>query len=54
MTSEKNRMRPMPIKGTPYHHQIKAFDFVCSLFGLKGGDDPLSIRSSGAALLMEM
>jgi hypothetical protein len=54
MTSEKNRMRPMMIKGTPYHHQIEAFDFVCSLFGLKGGDDPFSIRSCGAALLMEM
>jgi hypothetical protein len=54
MRTEKNRMQPMPVKGTPYHHQRQAFDFVCGLFGLKGGDDPLSIRSCGAALLMEM
>ena len=25
---------PMPIKATPYRHQIEAFNFVCGLFGL--------------------
>ena len=29
---------PMPIKATPYRHQIEAFNFVCGLFGLLPGD----------------
>ena len=46
---------PMPIKATPYRHQVEAFNFVCGLFGLaEGGDDENSIRSRGAGLLMEM
>lgn len=48
---------PMPIKATPYRHQIEAFNFVCGLFGLLpgGGDVPHSIKTSpGCALLMEM
>lgn len=32
---------PMPVKVTPYRHQVEAFNFVCTLFGLaepeKGG-----------------
>jgi hypothetical protein len=47
----------MPIKGTPYNHQIEAFNFVCRLFGLaRGGDVTISINSTlnSAALLMEM
>jgi hypothetical protein len=45
---------PMPIKGRPYKHQIRAFNFICSLFGLlKGGGFP-AISGWGAALLMEM
>ena len=45
---------PMPIKGRPYKHQIRAFNFICSLFGLlKGGGFP-TISGWGAALLMEM
>lgn len=44
---------PMPIKGRPYNHQIRAFNFICSLFGLlKGGVSAIS--GWGAALLMEM
>lgn len=44
----------MPIKGRPYKHQIRAFNFICSLFGLvKGGGVP-AISGWGAALLMEM
>lgn len=30
---------PMPIKATPYQHQIEAFNFVCGLFGLLPGGD---------------
>ena len=30
---------PMPIKATPYRHQIEAFNFVCGLFGLLPGGD---------------
>ena len=44
----------MPVKGRPYKHQIRAFNFICSLFGLlKGGGVP-AISGWGAALLMEM
>ena len=48
---------PMPIRATPYRHQIEAFNFVCGLFGLlpEEGGVPHSIKtSSGCALLMEM
>lgn len=30
---------PMPIKATPYRHQIEAFNFVCGLYGLLPGGD---------------
>ncbi len=30
---------PMPIRATPYRHQIEAFNFVCELFGLLPGGD---------------
>lgn len=39
----------LPIRAAPYRHQVKAFEFACGLFGLRG--DPVS---TGAALLMEM
>ena len=48
----------MPITAIPYQHQIRAYHFVCKLFGLEeGGDDYISIKRGtpdGAALLMEM
>lgn len=45
----------MPIKATPYQHQIKGFNFACRLMGIeKGGDDPIHSISRGSALLMEM
>lgn len=40
----------MPIKANPYEHQIKAFAFVCGLFGIFNAP----YYSRGAALLMEM
>lgn len=40
----------MPIKVNPYEHQIKAFGFVCGLFGIFNAP----YYSRGAALLMEM
>lgn len=42
---------PMPIRATPYQHQIEAFNFACGLFGLLSGG---SKESDGCALLMEM
>jgi len=48
------QLLPMPIKAQPYAHQRDAFTFVCSLFGIQGGDASLSISSRGSALLMEM
>lgn len=42
---------PMPIRATPYKHQIEAFNFVCGKFGLVPAN---GMASSGAALLMEM
>ncbi|MGI6121335.1 MAG: DEAD/DEAH box helicase [Saccharofermentanales bacterium] len=42
---------PMPIRATPYKHQINAFNFVCGKFGLVPAD---GVSSNGAALLMEM
>lgn len=31
---------PMPIRATPYRHQVEAFNFVCGLFSLlsEGGE----------------
>lgn len=29
---------PMPIKATPYQHQVNAFNFVCVMFGLAEND----------------
>lgn len=40
----------MPLKVTPYKHQIKAFEFVCGLFGIFNAP----YYSRGAALFMEM
>ena len=42
---------PMPIRATPYKHQVDAFNFVCGLFGLIPS---AGMASTGAALLMEM
>jgi hypothetical protein len=48
-------MSNLPIKATPYKHQVNAYNFALSLFGeAEGGDYENSIRSRGAALLMEM
>lgn len=48
---EKQQQYPlMPIKANPYRHQCEAFELVCRLFGIAGGD----AISQGAALLMEM
>jgi SNF2 family DNA or RNA helicase len=44
---------PMPIKATPYAHQVAAFNFVCNKFGLLP-DAAYSSCGCGAALLMEM
>jgi len=30
---------PMPIKVAPYRHQIEAFNFVCTKFGLVHGGE---------------
>ncbi len=30
---------PMPIKAKPYRHQIEAFNFVCTKFGLVHGGE---------------
>ena len=54
MHPKRKEIIPMLIKGKPYKHQIHAFNFICSLFGLlKGGGVP-AISGWGAALLMEM
>ena len=29
---------PMPIKVTPYAHQIRAYNFACKIMELAGGD----------------
>ncbi len=42
---------PMPIRATPYRHQIDAFNFVCGKFDLI---QAIGMASPGAALLMEM
>ncbi len=49
MTSKHMEML-MPIKVTPFKHQVKAFDFACDKFGILDGVK----KSSGVALLMEM
>ena len=41
----------LPIKATPYRHQIEAHEYACGLFGLPPGG---AMRSGGCALLMEM
>ena len=48
---EVNPVLPVPIKATPYQHQIEAFNFACGLFGLIPGSRR---ESGGCALLMEM
>jgi hypothetical protein len=30
----------MPIKAVPYEHQVKAFNFVCELFGVVKSGEP--------------
>ena len=47
---EENRPA-LPIKATPYQHQIEAYRFACGLFGLLPGGGN---ESGGCALLMEM
>lgn len=54
MNSDKAPLLPMPIKATPYSHQVAAFNFACRLFGLLEGGDVRSISSRGIAYLMEM
>ena len=41
----------LPIKATPYRHQIEAYEYACGLFGLPPGG---AMRSGGCALLREM
>lgn len=41
----------LPIKATPYRHQIEAYEYACGLFGLPPSG---AMRSGGCALLMEM
>jgi len=40
----------LPIRATPYRHQIEAYQYTCGLFGLPNG----TMKSGGCALLMEM
>ena len=47
MSSQKDQI---PVKATPYKHQLAAYRFVNRLFGLAGNPQ----ASTGAALLMEM
>ena len=47
---EENRPA-LPIKATPYRHQMEAYRFACGLFGLLPGGGK---ESGGCALLMEM
>ena len=37
-SSENIPVMPMPIKVTPYAHQIKAYNFACKIMKLMGGD----------------
>lgn len=41
----------LPIKATPYRHQIEAYEYASGLFGLPPSG---AMRSGGCALLMEM
>lgn len=41
----------LPIRATPYRHQIEAYYYACGLFGLPPGG---TMQSRGCALLMEM
>lgn len=41
----------LPIRATPYRHQIEAYCYACGLFGLPPGG---TMQSRGCALLMEM
>ena len=38
---------PMPIKATPYRHQIEAFNFACGLFGLRPEAEQKSMLPEG-------
>lgn len=49
MAERNNSASLMPIKATPFEHQLKAFIFACKLFGLL----PSEFHSGGVALLME-
>lgn len=42
---------PLPIRATPYRHQMEAYCYACGLFGLPPGG---TMQSRGCALLMEM
>ncbi|MGI6622137.1 MAG: hypothetical protein ACOX4T_03175 [Acetivibrionales bacterium] len=37
---------PMPIKAAPYRHQIEAFNFVCTKFGLVHGGEAVEKQSA--------
>ena len=51
MIGMKDEMaKRMPIKATPFQHQVNAFEFACQKFGVWDG----RIQSRGVALLMEM
>lgn len=39
LTGARRPILPMPIRDTPYRHQIEAFNFVCALFGLVAGGE---------------
>ena len=53
MKADNAPLLPMPIKITPYAHQVTAFNFVCNKFSLLPGA-AYSSSGYGAALLMEM
>jgi len=40
MSGSIETTQPMPVKVKPYRHQVEAFRFVCTLFGLYRRDDP--------------
>ncbi len=55
MMHDTTAQNQLPIKATPYQHQIQAYKFACRQFGLtEGGDANSSISSRGTAFLMEM
>ncbi len=51
MGAHEEKRPALPIKATPYRHQIEAYQYACWLFGLLPGDKE---KSGGCALLMEM